>query len=299
MEKLFWGMVGGCTVAFAILLGMYLNKTGVIGAEPETSTEVVSETSTETETGEELLADGEFPSEIQSLIEDSQDNYAQAMQVFEDESSSAASREAAEAQRTTTGVSSSAGTSDSPRTNGSVDGNRNGSHDYFLESPTEEESESEESSTEEVKPEEKKNSEYEYTLYQDHVSIKKYVGSAATLDVPETIDGQPVTEIRDSAFASSKTLVRVSLPDTVEKLGKNVFKSSELLVDVTLPDRLTEMGEGVFDSCSKLARITIPDGVTKIGKKAFNECTDLKTVRLTSDIEIIEEQAFKDRKSVV
>ena len=43
MEKLFWGMVGGCTVAFAILLGMYLNKTGVIGAEPETSTEVVSE----------------------------------------------------------------------------------------------------------------------------------------------------------------------------------------------------------------------------------------------------------------
>ena len=37
MEKLFWGMVGGCTVAFAILLGMYLNKTGVIGAEPESS----------------------------------------------------------------------------------------------------------------------------------------------------------------------------------------------------------------------------------------------------------------------
>ena len=43
MEKLFWGMVGGCTVAFAILLGMYLNKTGVIGAEPESSTELVSE----------------------------------------------------------------------------------------------------------------------------------------------------------------------------------------------------------------------------------------------------------------
>lgn len=43
MEKLFWGMVGGCTVAFAILLGMYLNKTGVIGAEPETSTKLTLE----------------------------------------------------------------------------------------------------------------------------------------------------------------------------------------------------------------------------------------------------------------
>ena len=92
MEKLFWGMVGGCTVAFAILLGMYLNKIGVIGAEPETSTEIASEIESETETWEMLLAeDGEFPSEIQSLIEDSQTNYSQAMQVFEDESSAAAS----------------------------------------------------------------------------------------------------------------------------------------------------------------------------------------------------------------
>ena len=75
MEKLFWGMVGGCTVAFAILLGMYLNKTGVIGAEPETSTEIVSEIQSETETitgtEEMTLADGEFPADIQSLIEDS------------------------------------------------------------------------------------------------------------------------------------------------------------------------------------------------------------------------------------
>ena len=136
MEKLFWGMVGGCTVAFAILLGMYLNKTGVIGAEPESSTEIVSEIETETETGTEgeMLADGEFPAEIQSLIEDSQGNYAQAMQVFEDESSAAASREAEGTQGTATGSASSTGTADrDPRTNGSVDGNRNGSHDYFLE----------------------------------------------------------------------------------------------------------------------------------------------------------------------
>ena len=115
MEKLFWGMVGGCTVAFAILLGMYLNKTGVIGAEPETSTEIVSEIETETETEGEMLAEGELPSDIQSFIEDSQDNYAPAMKVFEDESSAAASREAAEVQRTTTGTSGS-----DPKTNGSV-----------------------------------------------------------------------------------------------------------------------------------------------------------------------------------
>ncbi|MDE6620884.1 MAG: hypothetical protein K2K74_10440, partial [Lachnospiraceae bacterium] len=164
MEKLFWGMIGGCTAAFAILLGMYLNKAGVIGAEPETSTEIVSEIETSTEMEEELLAeDGEFPSDIQSMIEDSQRNYSQAMQVFEDESSAVASREE-EARQTTSGTTVSTGTTGSgTKTNGSVDGNRNDNHDYFLESPSEEESEIEESSTEAEKPEEKKNSEYEYT----------------------------------------------------------------------------------------------------------------------------------------
>ena len=259
MEKLFWGMVGGCTAAFAILLCMYLNKAGIIGAEPETvTTEVVSETETDTEEG--LLVDnGEFPSEIQSMIKDSQDNYAEAMKVFEEESAEDASREAAETVGTkpTTGSTTAPSTNTSGnghKTNGSVDSNRNDNHEFFLENPSEEiseeTSEAEESSTAEAKPEEKKNSEFEYTLYADHVTIKKYVGTASTLDIPDTIDDQPVTEIRDSAFASSKTLVRVYIPESVTTLGKNVFKSSELLVDVSLPDSLTDMGEGFFDGCS-------------------------------------------------
>lgn len=188
MEKLFWGMVGGCTVAFAILLGMYLNKTGVIGAEPESSTEIVSELETETETitGTEemtLAVNGEFPADIQSIIENSQKNYSQAMQVFEEESAEAASRETAEASKpqgttNSSGTASNSGTTSStntpstgssgsnPKTNGSVDGNRNDNHEYFLENPSEEVTETEESSeeepsTEENKTEEKKNSEYE------------------------------------------------------------------------------------------------------------------------------------------
>ena len=163
MEKLFWGMVGGCTVAFAILLGMYLNKTGVIGAEPKSSTEIVSELETETETitGTEemtLAVNGEFPADIQSIIEDSQKNYSQAMQVFEEESA-----EVSKPQGTTnsSGTASNSGTTSStntpstgssgsnPKTNGSVDGNRNDNHEYFLENPSEEVTETEESSEEE------------------------------------------------------------------------------------------------------------------------------------------------------
>ena len=143
MEKLFWGMVGGCTVAFGILLCIYLNKIGVIGAQPETSTETVteiesetgSENETETETGSDLeLAEGEFPADIRSMIQDSQENYAPAMKVFEEESAQAASREAAEIKQSQSSAASSAGSD--RKTNGGVDGNRNDNHEYFLEEPT-------------------------------------------------------------------------------------------------------------------------------------------------------------------
>ena len=51
MEKLFWGMVGGCTIAFGILLAMYLNQTGVFDrAEEETTTEAMADAQTEEET---------------------------------------------------------------------------------------------------------------------------------------------------------------------------------------------------------------------------------------------------------
>ena len=44
MEKLFWGMVGLCTIAFAFLLGMYLNQSGVLNfSAAEETTTVASE----------------------------------------------------------------------------------------------------------------------------------------------------------------------------------------------------------------------------------------------------------------
>ncbi len=284
MEKLFWGMVGGCTIAFGILLAMYLNQSGAFdSAEEETTTAVIADAETQESTDtEESVAEGEYPADIRSLIENSQGNYATAMLVFEEDE---ARRESAAVQETKrpsgqTNVSSSTTTTTTNNggtgKNDAVDTNRNDNHDYFLEQPSEsaeEESYVEESSTADT-PSSKTDSDFQYDLYRDHVVIKKYTGSAASLDIPDTIEGKPVTQIGDSAFSNSKSLVKVTMPDTVEKIGKNAFKGCALLVDIYLSDGLLEMGEGVFDSCEKLARISIPDGVTAIGKKAFNECTD-------------------------
>ena len=299
MEKLFWGMVGLCTIAFAFLLGMYLNQSGVLNfSAAEETTTVASEEHPE-----------DYSEEIQSLIEASQGNYATAMRVLEetseeneqqiadnrDSSSSnggANSNENSDTnqssnanQNSNTGSSANQGTSssDNIRTNGEVDPGRNDDHRFFLEDPntTEESSIVEEESSEDV-PSSNQDSEYQYDLFADHVVIKKYLGSKSDLTIPDTIEGKPVTELAASSFASSKKLVRVSIPDTVKTMGSNVFKSSALLVDVDMPEGLEKLGLGAFDSCSALARISIPDGVTEIEDKTFNACESLTQMKLPS-----------------
>ena len=90
MEKLFWGMVGACTAAFAILLALYLNKIGVINLSPKASTEE-SSTVMEEETSavEVSLNDEERASQIDAVVASSQDQYADAMKVFEEASEEA------------------------------------------------------------------------------------------------------------------------------------------------------------------------------------------------------------------
>ena len=198
MEKLFWGMVGLCTIAFAFLLGMYLNQSGVLNfSAAEETTTVASEEHPE-----------DYSEEIQSLIEASQGNYATAMRVLEETSEEneqqiADNRDASSSngnanggansnensdtnqssnanQNSNTGSSANQGTSssDNIRTNGEVDPGRNDDHRFFLEDPntTEESSIVEEESSEDV-PSSNQDSEYQYDLFADHVVIKKYLGS--------------------------------------------------------------------------------------------------------------------------
>ena len=226
MEKLFWGMVGGCTIAFGILLAMYLNQSGAFdSAEEETTTAVLAEAKTEEPETQETVAEGEYPADIRTLIENSQGNYATAMLVFEEESERAEAAASAEnrpnGQTTVSSTSTTTSTQGNSGAgkNGSVDGGRNDNHEYFLEQPseTQEESYLEEESSQDTATS-KTNSDFQYDLYRDHVVIKKYTGSSSALDIPDTIEGKPVTEIGDSAFSNSKSLVRVSMPNTVTRM---------------------------------------------------------------------------------
>ena len=91
------------------------------------------------------------------------------------------------------------------------------------------------------------------------------------LTIPDEIGGVPVTAVGERAFASdgSRLLSSVTLPDTVERIGREAFFGCSNLHSVTLPSGLQAIGDSAFEQCGKLWKIPLPPGLTALGERAF------------------------------
>ena len=148
---------------------------------------------------------------------------------------------------------------------------------------------------------------------------------AAPVDVtiPKTIDGRVVTGISNSAFKDCKTLKRVVIPGTVERVNEMAFENCpkletvELqeglkyvdwrafvdcvsLKNVYLPNSLQRLGtkfdnyySGVFSGCISLKSIVIRGNYESIGNNTFDGCTSLEWVALPKTIKLIADSAFR------
>ncbi len=99
-----------------------------------------------------------------------------------------------------------------------------------------------------------------YRKYSDHVEISNCEMSATSVEIPESIEGLPVTVIGIYAFQISS------------------------IKSVTIPNSVKEIGHYAFNNCSGLKSVTIPDSVEKVGIRAFENCTSLETVEFPDHI---------------
>lgn len=135
---------------------------------------------------------------------------------------------------------------------------------------------------------------FEYTDVDGGVSITKYTGSDTDVVIPSTIGGKDVKTIGQAAFAGSKTLVSVVIPDGVTEIGQYAFSACSKLKSVTMSNTLIKIGDYSFNECTNLVGIGIPSSVTTIGNRAFTGCTRLRNVELPSNLETLGEYAFYD-----
>lgn len=86
---------------------------------------------------------------------------------------------------------------------------------------------------------------YTYIIENGKAVITGYSGRAASLSIPNTLDGYPV-------FA----------------IGEGAFSGNEYLTSVTVEDGICEIRENAFNSCSKLTQINLPESLTRFGENA-------------------------------
>lgn len=101
-------------------------------------------------------------------------------------------------------------------------------------------------------------------------------------------------EIPDNLFVNCTGLQEITLPDSIEKIGRSAFRGCNNLKSVTFPNGLIEIDESAFYKCESLTEVMLGDMVSKIGKSAFAGCVSLSKVQLSSELDRINEFLFND-----
>ena len=95
---------------------------------------------------------------------------------------------------------------------------------------------------------------------------------------PTSPEGEEVAMIGEGAFYGEKTIISVTIPDSVTNIGRLAFWDCSSLTSITIPDSVTSIGDCAFWFCSSLTDITIPDSVRSIGDSAFSGCSSLTSI---------------------
>ncbi len=142
--------------------------------------------------------------------------------------------------------------------------------------------------------------EYKYTINKENhsVTITKYLGDKASVQIPPEIAGYTVTGIGDKCF-QKQSLKVVFIPETVTYIGNSAFQDCKNLTSVTFlgaPYTIT-VGNNAFQNCPKLKLINLPAAKT-IGNFAFEGCSSLEKIVLEYGTESIGEYCFNGCSSL-
>ena len=119
---------------------------------------------------------------------------------------------------------------------------------------------------------------FTYTIKDGKATLALYEGEDKEINIPQTVNGCPVTKIGDYCFYDNKKIEKVTIPSTVEKIGEEAFYKCSLLqkVEFVLKSELKIIGTRSFEECGNLSEIVIPRSVERIEGSAFSVCSLLE-----------------------
>lgn len=121
----------------------------------------------------------------------------------------------------------------------------------------------------------------------DGTTLISYTGTESSVSVPSTVE-----VIGRSAFENNTTVTQVSIPDSVKEIEPYAFWGCDSLEQVSLGGGLYEVGDFAFANCPRLKSVYFPDNIHRIGIMAFADCVSLKNIRIPYTVYSVDDTAF-------
>ena len=131
-------------------------------------------------------------------------------------------------------------------------------------------------------------------LNNKEIQIRKYVSEdddwddedddeySDIVNVPASIDGLPVTSIGNNAFEDCE-LIKIFLPNTITKIGKEAFRDCSNLTEITIPPKVKSIPDSCFYDCKSLEEVNLHEGIESIASQAF-ENTSIRKIVIPSSV---------------
>ena len=109
-----------------------------------------------------------------------------------------------------------------------------------------------------------------------------------------------ISKIRD--LIKNKPMINeIVLSEGIELIGPNYFEGLNNIVKITLPSTLKKIGKDGFSYCRNLKEINFPNnpnGNLEIDSEAFSNCESLKNITIKTGVKSIKERAFANCESL-
>ena len=135
-----------------------------------------------------------------------------------------------------------------------------------------------------------------------------------------------VTSIDYGAFSFSRHLYSVTIPPTIQEIGKDAFWACDslrkvnitdigawcaitfynnplfyadlyindtMVTDLVIPDTIKIIANYAFRNCRKIQTVSLPENLSKIGEGTFMGCSSLYSINIPSQVKVIEPYAFE------
>ena len=117
-----------------------------------------------------------------------------------------------------------------------------------------------------------------YVVRDGGAVITGCAGEPVSLEIPAVLDGAPVTEIADGAFAERLTLRKVLIHTCAGRIGASAFFRCANLQSVQILNGVTAIGSSAFYECFALRSLSLPASLNEIQQSAFMRCDALTNV---------------------